>query len=168
MKKLIAIAVFALCTAVNAATPTFADINSAMVKGDVVTARVLMDEVLRKRPESVKAHTLNASLLAQENASKEKIEAEIALVNKLSSGVELPKIIAKPESKTMSYVLTGVCFVAIITACLLAAMYATIRSRSKTVKPLKGENQNVQEIDPSNYSVALSTHGECNTIAKGH
>ncbi len=163
MKKLLAGITLSLALSAQAATPTFAQVNSAIEAGHLPEARVMMNEVLRKRPESVKAHSINATLLAAEGKSLAEVRSELALANNIKSNVEIIS-----EEKPLKYFVLALCGLAGIITAFLSWQFMSIKGRKKQ-KPItpKGEinETNVQETDSGLYSVALSTHSISKPIA---
>lgn len=157
MKKYFAAIVLTLSLSANAATPTFAQVEATMANKDYAVAKVLMDEILRKRPESIRAHALNASLILAAGGDKEEVEAELAYVNKLKTQAEKPIVPVVEQSSTLKYVITGLCIIAAIIASFLAGEYVKLRTRNKR-KAKEAPEVLPEEIDRSNYSTTLTNH----------
>lgn len=66
MKKLIAALLLSLASAVAFALPSPHQIEDALKQGDLNSARSMVHEVLREKPESAKAHLFNAYILAKQ------------------------------------------------------------------------------------------------------
>lgn len=177
MKNLFAALALSIALSASAATPTFAQINTEIEAGHLIEARVMMDEVLRKRPESVKAHAINASLLAAEAKPLDKIREELAVANKLKGSVEYPKKeytkqpVVEEKVGVARYIMLALCAVAGIIASFLGWQYLSIKGKRKNkqiINPEKPEgeiNEPIQETDRNLYSVALSHHGNGKSIA---
>ena len=71
MKKLIATVALVFLSAVAWATPSPKQIEAALSAHDYRSARSMVDEVLRDKPQSARAHLLNSYILLKEG----KIEA---------------------------------------------------------------------------------------------
>lgn len=173
MKKLFAAFALTFALAANAATPTFAQVNEAIAVGNTKEAKVMMAEVLRKRPESVKAHTINAQLLVLTGANKEEIAAELALANKLKGSVQYasaePDVVETSSNSVVKYIIIALCAVSAIIAAFLGYEYISIRGRKLKQNPITPEGENneqIQETDRSNYSEPLSHHSYGKPIAK--
>lgn len=159
MKKYLAMLTLMASLSATAATPTFAQVEASMSSKDYDTAKVLMEDILRKRPESVRAHSLNATLILASGGDKKAAESEINLVEKLKGEKEIIVIAHRePEKETSNFVRNGIislCLIAAIIACFLGKEYANIRSRTKVkVK----EFVDSSEKDPTNYSTTMTTH----------
>lgn len=158
MKKCIAALALSVCLSAPAwaATPTFAQVETALQSHEYAQARVQMDEILRKRPESVRAHNLNAQLIIAEGGDDQKAAVELAQANKLKvkGDVLVP---ADDHFKGLRYILFAISAIAVGIACFLGKEYVTIRSRSKAkvvedvVEPI--------EKDATNYSTPMTIHG---------
>jgi hypothetical protein len=119
MKKIFAAIALSIALVAKAATPTFAQINEAINTGQIQEARVMMDVVLKKRPESVRAHLINARLLGEENASLEEIKKELELAHNLGNGVEYTPTKEVKQDGVRKIVLTLLSVCGIITAVLV-------------------------------------------------
>lgn len=131
-----------------ATTPTFSEVSIQMAKGDVAIAQVMMDEILRKRPESAKAHTLNAELLALQHANPKLIEAELAKAN---------QIITKPVASKVEQGTNGIIMgLLLITVAIICAMIFTyIRA---ILKDERGKWPKLHKVDKDNYRTTLTGH----------
>lgn len=156
MKKLVAaIALTIAMTAANAATPTFAQVETSLEAHSYAQARVQMDEILRKRPESVRAHSLNAQLIIAENGDSQKAAIELAQANKLKVKGDI-LVPAEDHAKGVRYILFGISTIAVIIACFLGKEYVNIRSR---VKAKVEDDVEPIEKDATNYSTPMTIHG---------
>lgn len=158
MKKYIAAIALTVSLGATAATPTFAQVEAAMINKDYAVAKVLMDEILRKRPESIRAHALNASLILAAGGDKEEVEAELAYVNKLKTQTVQPISPAPEQSNIVKYTITGLCVIAAIIASFLVGAYVKLRTRNKR-KVDEDAGEDIPDIDRSNYSTTLTNHG---------
>lgn len=66
MKKFLATAVLVFASAIAWATPSPKQVESALAAHDYRAARSMVDEVLRDRPDSARAHLLNSYVLLKE------------------------------------------------------------------------------------------------------
>lgn len=82
MKKYIVALMFALATSVVFATPTPKQIENDLANKDYASAKSKVMEVLRDRPESARAHLLNAFLLI--HVSKDRVAASEELKNAMN------------------------------------------------------------------------------------
>lgn len=149
MKKIMAAIALSVALSAQAATPTFAQIEQAMLVQDYSAAKVMMEEVIRKRPESVRAHTLKAKLLAETGAPQEEVAKELSYVTALKSKDNSVIVSPQEQHNTLRNILIALCVLGVAITCFLGRWYVNIRSRNKT------DNT---ENDPSNYTTALTTH----------
>ena len=83
--KVAAVGFMLVCTTA-VATPTYSQIDEAIAANNYPAAKVMMIEVLRKRPESLKAHYLNYELLLANGASKDELSEERKIIDAIQSG----------------------------------------------------------------------------------
>ena len=151
MKKYLAIALMTAALTANAATPTFAQIEQAMAEKKYNEANVMMMEVLKKRPESIKAHTLNASLILASGGSKEAAEASLAYANKLkgvTNALVEPVVISKPDNTAFKVFLGATSIILLGMFFYLVRMYVNITKKK----------EDDIEDDKANYSTELTSH----------
>ncbi len=156
IKKLIAGLIFVAYTTIAMAVPTFALIEDTINKKDYPAAEMMLDEVIKARPDSVRAHSLKASVLMATGADQNRIAAELAYANKSNKEVVV-EIQQKPDYVKNILIAAGI--VATIIAGFLGWEYKTILSRRKKVIDTIKQGETSNEEDFSyNYIDTLSSH----------
>ena len=85
MKKIITAFILMMVTAIAFALPSPKMIEDSLMYGDFTRARGMVQEVLREKPESARAHLLNAYILAKADKNA------VAAANELDMAIRLDK-----------------------------------------------------------------------------
>lgn len=134
MKKYFVAALLTVALTVQAATPTFAQIELAMQENNYKTARVMMNEVLRKRPESVRAHVINARLIAAEGGDIKEVQEELEYATRLKN----PRAdLIVEDNSTLRKVMLFLCGIAALMTLTLATLCVRIWYRNRTKESTK-------------------------------
>lgn len=154
MKTTLMAAAFAASVAMApaGATPTYAQIETAMAQHDYVSARTMMTEVLQKRPEAVRAHALNVNLLIAEKASESTIRDEQKVARDLAGVVAVPSTTMPPSVPNHGYWLTSA---------LIALLCVSVVGVVVVVKEwieVKRKKRKADASDLDNYTTKLSLH----------
>jgi hypothetical protein len=151
-KVLIGLSLVAIMSIAHA-TPTYAQIDAAMAQHDYMNARVMLSEVLRKRPEAVRAHAINVNLMIAEKASQRDVEAEQKITQGLISSPSIPQIIVPAQNIGWLRGLLALLLVVILGGgTFLGNEWRLAHGRKK--------QKDIDESYASNYTQQLSSHNK--------
>jgi hypothetical protein len=137
MKKYFVVTLLTVALTVQAATPTFAQVEETMQENNYKKARVMLNEVLRKRPESVRAHTLNARLIAAEGGDIQEVQDELNYVTRLKNPTPVE------DTSVLRNVMLFLCTIATIMTLTLATLCGKIWYRNRVKE--SGKCLNVEQ-----------------------